>query len=486
MTKTLKIISIFLTVIFVISTFSTAIPVFAYEYGDDHYAYGYDSAGNIVANKYDKTYFGSYFEKTYTYGDGEWKDQLSSFNGQDFGYDALGNPTLYKGATLTWSEGRRLASYNNGAYSLTFAYDSSGKRIKKTVNGMEYNYIYSGDTVIAITRSDNSSVLNFICDENGDYIGFTYGSGTYYYIRNLQNDVVAIADTNKNVLAIYSYDPWGNCTVSGKFANTIGDINPIRYRGYFYDEETGLYYVSSRYYDPEIGRFINADSQLNQKDGILGYNMFAYCHNNPIMYSDPTGHSITLACIIIGAVIGAVAGGCAGAYVSKKQTGKVNGWAVAAGAVGGGVVGGLVGWGVGAAITAVGAAATGSAATAAAPVVQQVAEKASTALQTYYPPNDGFSGAVQKITLEAGTLIQRTGDLVGRYIAPAGTPTQMLSLPYDKIGQPTTILQVQQSVEVLAGRVAPWFGQIGGGIQYQLGTPLDQLISEGIIKIFGG
>ena len=163
-----------------------------------------------------------------------------------------------------------------------------------------------------------------------------------------------------------------------------------------------------------------------------------------------------------------------------------NGWAVAAGAVGGGVVGGLVGWGVGAAITAVGAAATGSAATAAAPVVQQVAEKASTALQTYYPPNDGFSVAVQKITLEAGTLIQRTGDLVGRYIAPAGTPTQMLSLPYDKIGQPTTILQVQQSVEVLAGRVAPWFGQIGGGIQYQLGTPLDQLISEGIIKIFGG
>lgn len=107
-------------------------------------------------------------------------------------------------------------------------------------------------------------------------------------------------------------------------------------------------------------------------------------------------------------------------------------------------------------------------------------------MQTYYPPNDGFSGAVQKITLEAGTLIQRTGDLVGRYIAPAGTPTQMLSLPYDKIGQPTTILQVQQSVEVLAGRVAPWFGQIGGGIQYQLGTPLDQLISEGIIKIFGG
>ncbi len=316
----------------------------------------------------------------------------------------------------------------------------------------------------------------------------------YNIVTNEFGDVLEIRsfDGSKRV-AKYEYDAWGNViSIIGSddkpitSTGHIGNLNPIRYRGYYYDTETGFYYVSSRYYDPEIGRFINADSQLNQKDGILGYNMFAYCHNNPIMYSDPTGHSITLACIIIGAVIGAVAGGCAGAYVSKKQTGKVNGWAVAAGAVGGGVVGGLVGWGVGAAITAVGAAATGSAATAAAPVVQQVAEKASTALQTYYPPNDGFSGAVQKITLEAGTLIQRTGDLVGRYIAPAGTPTQMLSLPYDKIGQPTTILQVQQSVEVLAGRVAPWFGQIGGGIQYQLGTPLDQLISEGIIKIFGG
>ena len=261
--------------------------------------------------------------------------------------------------------------------------------------------------------------------------------------------------------------------------------NPFRYRGYYYDSITGFYYVSSRYYDPEIGRWLNADSQLNQKDGILGFNMLAYCHNNPIMYTDPTGRSITLACIIIGTLIGTIAGGCAGAYVSKNQTGQVNGWAVVVGAVGGGVVGGLIGWGAGVAITSVGAATAGSAATAATPVVQQVVEKASTALQTYYPPNDGFSGNVQRITLEAGTLIQRIGDLVGRYVAPAGTAPQMLSLPYDKIGQPVTFLQVQQSVEVLAGRVAPWFGQMGGGIQYLLLTSLDQLIGEGIIKIFG-
>ena len=94
---------------------------------------------------------------------------------------------------------------------------------------------------------------------------------------------------------------------------------------------------------------------------------------------------------------------------------------------------------------------------------------------------------MEKITLEAGTMLQRTGDLVGRFVAPAGTPTPMLSLPYDKIGQPTTILQVQQSIEVLAGRVAPWFGQIGGGIQYLiLDGRVDQLVRDGIISIFGG
>ncbi len=164
----------------------------------------------------------------------------------------------------------------------------------------------------------------------------------------------------------------------------------------------------------------------------------------------------------------------------------MNGWVVTGGIIGGGIVGGLAGWGIGSAITAFGAVATGAASTTAVPVIQQVAEKASTAIQTYYPPNDAFSEVAQKITLESGTLIQRTGELFGYYFAPAGTPTQMLSLPYDKIGQPTTTLQVQQSIDVLSGKTLPWFGQIGGGIQYQLETPLDQLIRDGIIKVFGG
>ena len=278
--------------------------------GVDHYAYDYDSSGNITFNGYIYNNDESTFvEKNYSYGDNEWRDQLTAYNGQAIHYDKIGNPTYYKGANLTWSEGRRLASYNNGAYSLTFAYDSSGKRIQKTVNGMEYNYVYSGDTVIAITYDDGSPVLKFICDENGDYVGFTYGSGTYYYVRNLQNDVVAIVDANQNVLATYSYDPWGNCTVSGKFANTIGDINPIRYRGYFFDTETGLYYLQSRYYDPQTCRFINADEPeilLADDVSLLQSNLYAYCWNNPVVNKDSSGYWVETA-LDVAFIVGDVA-----------------------------------------------------------------------------------------------------------------------------------------------------------------------------------
>ena len=178
------------------------------------------------------------------------------------------------------------------------------------------------------------------------------------------------------------------------------------------------------------------------------------------MCSDSSGHSIIPACIIVGAVIGGI--------------------------VGGGVLGGLVGWGIGAAITTIGAAATGAAGTVAAPIVEMAAEKASTALQTYYPPNNGFSGAIEKISLDVGTIIQRTWDLAGRFTAPADTPNQMLSLPYDKIWQAITYLQTTQPIQALSGTVAPWFGQIGGGTQYLLlDGRVDQLLAEGILKIFG-
>ena len=162
------------------------------------------------------------------------------------------------------------------------------------------------------------------------------------------------------------------------------------------------------------------------------------------------------------------------------------GWYAAGGVAVGAAAGGLAGWGVGSAITAFGATATGAAGTAATPVVDKVAQKATTALQTYYPPNNGFSGSVQKITIQSGTLLQRTGDMAGRFVAPAGTPPQFLSLPYDKIGQTTKLLQTQQPLQALSGKAAPWFGQIGGGTQYLIiDDRVDRLIRDGAIIILG-
>ena len=351
----------------------------------------------------------------------------------------------------------------------------------------EHSYIYAGGMLLreTITSGNSTETLDFRYDNLGYPYALIYNNGsttaTYYYITNLQGDVMYLVDSNGSQAAAYTYDPYGKILSA---TGAMAEINPLRYRGYYYDSETGFYYLQSRYYDPNTCRFINADSYASTGQGLMGYNMFAYCNNNPIINADPTGHSVILTGIIVGAVIGTVVGGYAGAKISEAKTGEVNGWAVAGGAVAGGIVGGLIGWGVGTAISTFGTTAVGA---ATAPAAGQIAEKASTAIQTYYPPNNGFSGTVEQVTLEVGTILQRTGDLAGRFVAPAGTPIQMLSLPYDKAGQTTILLEVTQPIQALCGRVAPWFGQIGGGIQYLLlDGRVDQLILEEIIKSVGG
>ena len=180
-------------------------------------------------------------------------------------------------------------------------------------------------------------------------------NGIYYYFdKNTLGDVVAIRDVLGVILAQYEYDAWGNCTVYNAYGNIdtsatfIGNINPFRYRGYYYDTETGFYYLQTRYYDPTICRFINADdyelvATLSSVAGQL--NMYAYCGNNPIMYTDETGESFLLAAIIVGAIIGAVIGGTV-AGISAAQNGEdalgVT-LAVFEGIFVGGVIGGAVG-----------------------------------------------------------------------------------------------------------------------------------------------
>ncbi len=136
-----------------------------------------------------------------------------------------------------------------------------------------------------------SNNLHFFYGADGTPAIVEYNGVSYGYVKNLQGDVIGIVNASGAYVVQYAYDAWGRLvSKTESMASTLGTLNPFRYRGYVYDEETGLYYVSSRYYDPEIGRFINADGYVSTGQGILGNNMFAYCGNNPVNRVDPTGH----------------------------------------------------------------------------------------------------------------------------------------------------------------------------------------------------
>ena len=229
--------------------------------------------------------------KTYTY-DAEGNRTTTVNDTKTITYDNIGNPVNYLGANLTW-RGRQLKKYVDGSTTVSYLYDANGLRGSKTVNGVKSTYTYVGDKLVYESRSDGKEFY-FFYDSYNNLTAIRYISGStdnYYYVTtNLQGDVLGIYTGGGVLLASYEYDAWGNCTVTSHNANfTIGEDNPIRYRGYYYDSETGLYYLQSRYYDPEIGRFINADGYVTTGQGVLSYNMFAYCSNSPVMYSDPSG-----------------------------------------------------------------------------------------------------------------------------------------------------------------------------------------------------
>lgn len=165
---------------------------------------------------------------------------------------------------MSW-QGRQLASATGDGKSLSFTYDSEGIRTSKTVDGVKTEYLLNGTQILA--QKTVSNTLCFFYDQQGNRVGMAdSGNHFYYYLYNLQGDVIALADASTGKLvATYTYDAWGKCVnVRNADGYTIGTDNPFRYRGYYYDNETGLYYLNSRYYDAETGRFINADGQLNE------------------------------------------------------------------------------------------------------------------------------------------------------------------------------------------------------------------------------
>ena len=149
--------------------------------------------------------------------------------------------------------------------------------------------------------------MDFLYDESGSPYSLIYDGVQYYYVKNLQGDVVQIRSSYGTLLVEYAYDAWGKVlSISGSYANTLGVDNPIRYRSYYYDFETGFYYLQSRYYDPAIRRFINADGYVNANGGFIGYNMYTYCSNSPIVYKDPSGNFLDTVFDIISIVASVV------------------------------------------------------------------------------------------------------------------------------------------------------------------------------------
>ena len=282
-------------------------------------------------------------DKVYIY-DG---DKLLAYDGEECAYNETTNvQTTYRGKSLGWTN-RRVTSYNG----VQFSYDGQGRRIAK--DGISYIYDSQGRLLKQSQLLQQDNDLEFFYDHSG-VSSVKHGGKTYFYRKDILGNVIALLDTSGAVVVKYTYDAWGNNVVSNANnviitdANHIGNLNPFRYRGYYYDTDTKLYYLKTRYYDPEAGRFISQDGiEYLDPETINGLNLYAYCGNNPISNVDPNGNAwwhwllgavaavaivalVTLATggaalpVLIGAGIGAATSGVMSVVTQVMATGTIN------------------------------------------------------------------------------------------------------------------------------------------------------------------
>ena len=215
-------------------------------------------------------------------------DRVTCFNGAEISYDEIGNPlTYYDGKELAWS-GRNLDSIVTADSCAEYEYDVNGLRVQKNVDGKVTDFYYEGEDIIV--EASDEHVIWYIYDNATNMLGFSYNGNDYYYVKNGSNDVVAIVDSEGNYVCSYEYDPWGRL-LSIEGDEELARLNPIRYRGYYYDEESGFYYLKTRYYDPEIRRFISMDDVCDVAYEMVDPNLYAYCCNDPVNLYDPEGRA---------------------------------------------------------------------------------------------------------------------------------------------------------------------------------------------------
>ena len=280
--------------------------------GGDTTVFKYDKGGNLQYKKvyaYSAASGNTYNEllsgtsgktKNYGYAVSGNKDTLTSYNGSGMlEYDDYGNPKKWfkhgtdgssLGYSLSWGHVSNLNAITDDAdgTTYTYKYNDQGIRTEKVVDGVVHKYYLQGEQIIAEKYGNN--FLKFCYDATG-VCGFSYNGTDYYYQKNIHCDILRIYNQYGTLYAAYDYDAWGKCTIKINISN-MANINPFRYRGYYCDKETGLYYLNARYYDPEIGRFISPDSiDYIAPNNINGLNLYIYCLNNPIRYVDKVAHA---------------------------------------------------------------------------------------------------------------------------------------------------------------------------------------------------
>ena len=318
-------------------------------YASDYKQYEYDSFGQLVRENnqaLDKTFVYCYDNigniskvKTYGYTTGDltelscteqnysyhqtYVDRLTAFGTKAITYDSLGRPTSVGDENYVWTKDKLTRIYSGSSNTpgskyvhCNFTYDGHGRRIAKNYSydpniSATNDYYYAYDTTYDYDQSgrlireyckqsytygsDSTREFVFLYDESG-IIGvmYSYNGATpqpYYYRRNLQGDVIAIYDANGTRTVEYAYDAFGKCTVKYSTISDLAYNNPIRYRGYYFDHETGLYYLNARYYNPQWRRFISPDDTAYlDPESVNGLNLYVYCNNDPVNNIDPSGH----------------------------------------------------------------------------------------------------------------------------------------------------------------------------------------------------
>ena len=317
------------------------------------WVYNYDRGGNITSKvKYAYTTgtLGTAHQTIgYTYGDSNWKDKLTSYDGKTLEYDDIGNPTNDGTWAYSWSAGRQLAAMEKESTLIEFKYDHNGLRTQKSVTSNNVttttNYTYHGKQLTHMTKG--SDTLHFFYDSNSRPAFVKFNGTMYRYVYNLHGDIVGIVDGNNTLVVEYKYSAWGMpISTTGSMAGTLGTLNPFRYCSYVYDTESGLYHLQSRYYNPQIQRFINSDAFISEEPDLLITNLYAYCLNAPVNNADDEGTwslpnwakvAIGTVLIVGAAVVATVATGGVACFAAGAAIGAAKG--AISGAVGGAISG---------------------------------------------------------------------------------------------------------------------------------------------------